>query len=313
MPNKIKIDLFSKLLRELESEMGTRDVAELVLKALMISIKNLDANDVDDFCDQFNNLGAIISQTEPKFGILNYHFANLGLEFKKDLACKKCSAKHWKKFALKRLNLILKEARKSKSDILHNSDKLKVNGKTILIHDHSHTVQDILVHYKKAGHKFNVVIAEQDFDKSHSNIEKLHAARIPFKVVPSYMISHIHDDIDMVFFGALTLKDTMHFVMDPGSHGIISEFHLEKTPVYMFIETAKFSLWKSKKKGEIFMRKHVRKHHSKPIEYDKIKYSHDRVPVNLFTNVISDLGIFDAAGIEKVFKEKYEKYKLVNV
>ena len=69
-----KIDLFSQLLRELEAEIGTRDVNDLTLRALEKSIQYLKAKDSEDFCKQFENLLNIISQTEPKFGILIYNF-----------------------------------------------------------------------------------------------------------------------------------------------------------------------------------------------------------------------------------------------
>jgi len=308
---KEKIELFSLLLRKMEAEIGTRDVADLVLRALVKSIKDLKIKDASDFCKQFCKLKDVLSQTEPKFGILNYHFASLTLEFHKTIAGEKFNEKKWKHIVLKMVNKILKEARKHKVDILHYAEKLDVEGKTILIHDHSHTVQDVLRHLKRKGRRFRVVIAEQDFEKSHSNIEAMHKARIPFQVVPSYMLSHVHEQIDMLFFGALTMKDTMDFVMDPGTHGIISEFHIADVPSFMFIDTTKFSLWKSKKRGEVFMRKHSKRHHNKPIQYEKVKYSHDRVPVKLFKKIISNEGCFDEKGIKKLFLKKYDTYQKV--
>jgi len=306
-----KIDLFSKLLRKLESEIGTRDVADLILRALIKSIEDFSIENADEFCNQFCRLKEILSQTEPKFGILNYYFASLTLEFQKTFASGKFNDSRWKHVALKKVKQILKESKHHKTDILRYAEKLNVEGKTILIHDHSHTVQDVLLHLKKMGQNFKVVIAEQDFEKTHGNIEAMHNAKIPFQVVPSYMLSHIHEQIDMLFFGALTLKDTMDFVMDPGTHGTISEFHIAGVPIYMFIDTTKFSLWKSKKRGEIFMRKHSQKHHSRPIEYERIKYSHDRVPVKLFKKIITNEGIFDQEGIEKLFRKQYENYQKV--
>jgi len=303
-----KIDLFSQLLRELEAEIGTRDVADMMLRALMDSVESLKCEKLHDFCLEFEKLVEVISNTEPKFGILNYHLANLAKEIK----CKDCndgiSELKWKKMVVEKIREILNDARKQKFKLVEHSNKLKVEGKTILIHDHSHTVQDILLHYRKIGMHFKVVIAEQDFEKSHGNIEKMHGAGIPFQVVPSYMLSHVHEQIDMLFFGALTLKDSMDFVMDPGTHSIISEFHVSKKPIYMFINITKFSLWKSKKRGDIFIHKHVKCHHSKAIEYERIKYSHDRVPAELFEKIITNEGIFSPKGIKELFNKKLKEY-----
>ena len=304
-----KIDLFSQLLRELEAEIGTRDVNDLTLRALEKSIKNLKVQNVEEFCTQFQSLIDVISQTEPKFGILIYNFTNLNQYFEKKLCSKNFNEKKWKKIALTAIKNSLKKSLKQQATLIKNSKKLNLEGKTILIHDHSHTVQDVIIHNKKLGKNFKVIIAEQDYDKTHGNIERLHNAGISFQVVPSYMLSHIHKNVDILFFGALTLKDSMHFVMDPGTHSIISEFHVENIPAYMFIETGKFSLWKSKKRSEIFIHKHQRKHHSKPIEYERIKYSHDRVPVKLFKKIITDEGVLNPAQLKLLFEKRYKDSK----
>lgn len=307
-----KIDIFSRLLRQIEAEIGTSDASKMILVSLVETIKTYKCTEADSFCSQFEDLVHILSNTEPKFGVLNYHFAIMLRRFKTevcgDLCHKKVSEKKWKGVVLGYIEAILKEARDNKKNLILNAEKLDVEGKTILIHDHSHTVQDVLVHYKKMGKHFNVVIAEQDFDKTHSNIEKMDAAKINFQVVPAYMLSHIHKQIDMLFFGGLTLKNTMHLVMDPGTHSTISEFNVEHVPIYMFIDTAKFSLWKSKPRGEIFIHKHTRTHVSKPIEYARIKYSHDRVPANLFSKIITNEGIFDPKGLKELYQKKFKEY-----
>lgn len=303
-----KIDIFSKLLRELETELGTHDVAKLVLQSLIESVKGFKGKDVDDFCEQFARLEEIISSTEPKFGILNYHFLNLRELFDHEIKSKTFDVKKWKHLVIKSIEKILKKSNQEKEDLIGFADRLNIEGKTILIHDHSHTVQDVLAHYKNQGKNFKVVIAEQDFEKTHSNIERMHAAGIPFEVVPAYMLSHVHEQIDMLFFGALTLKDTMNFVMDPGTHSIISEFNVVHVPVYMFIGTSKFSLWKSKKRSEIFIHRHTRKHHAQDIEYERIKYSHDRVPAELFAKIVTNKGIFTPTKLEVFFDEMMTKF-----
>ncbi|MBU1151921.1 hypothetical protein KJ632_03800 [Patescibacteria group bacterium] len=305
---KAQIELYSNLLRELEMDIGTRDLTELFLEALALSIKNLKVNSPEAFLEQFRGLYEVVSNTEPKFGILNYQFARLA-NYSQDVVCKdkKC-VKKWKHMVIKRLEQMIREERDKKVNIVKNAEKIEVDGKTILIHDHSHTVQDALVHYKNMGKKFKVIIAEQNFNKTHDNIERMHDAGIPFQVIPSYMLSHVHDQIDMVFFGAVTLKSTMNFVMSPGTHGIISEFHVIDVPVYMFIDTAKFSLWKSKKKVGVFMHKHERTHYNKPITYERIKYSHDRVPHKLFKKIVTNEGVFTPVALKKLFDEKMKKY-----
>jgi translation initiation factor 2B subunit (eIF-2B alpha/beta/delta family) len=300
---------FSQLFRELEVETGAMDMAILVFNALSQSVNSFKAKNAEEFCSQFETLVKSVSSTEPKFGILNYNFTNLLKEFKKRISTKRFSRKKWQAYAIREIEKVTKNIKSHERDLVIFSENIDVEGKTILIHDHSHTVQDVLAHFKYLKKQFKVIIAEQDFDKTHSNIERMHSAGIPFQVVPAYMLSHIHDRVDMAFFGAVTLKDTMDFVMDPGTYGIISEMHLNKIPIYMFIDINKFSLWESRERSGIFIYKHKRKHHFKPIEYDRIKYSHDRVPSKLFHHIVTNRGFFTPAEVKKLFQKRFKEVR----
>lgn len=300
-----KTELLSDLLRELEADVGTSELCELVLHSLKDAVRALKVKDNTDFRKQFKELAQDISQTKPKFGILNYYMHVLMYE----CLCIKEESPNCKMKIIRKINNIASTTKENREKIISLGETLDIDGKTILIHDHSHTVHNLLKAYTCKKRKFRVVLAEQDYQKTHQNIEVLHEAKIPFQVVPDYMLSHIHENIDMVFFGALTLKDTMDFVMDPGAYGVISQFHTMKIPVYLFIDTTKFSLWESEKKHEIFFHKHKRTHHAKPIEYDRIKYSHDRVPAQLFHRIVTNEGIFTPEEIKKLFQQKLKEYK----
>lgn len=303
-----KTELFSNLMRELEVDVGTRDLTELILRSLIDAIRGFKGSKFNNFCKQYHEFAEMVTNTEPKFGIFRYYFGYLEKEISGGI-CSITDDKKWKKHAIRKIEEVLKTGRKLKRNLIKYSDELKIDGKTILIHDHSHTVQDVLVHYKSRNKKFKVIIAEQDYEKTHDNIERLHKAGINFTVVPAYMLSHVHDQIDMVFFGALTLKDTMDFVLNPGALSLITEFHSEKIPVYMFLGIDKFSLWKSKRRSEIFIHKHKRQHAHKPIEYDRIKYSHDRVPSKFFKKIVTNEGVLTPAKLKKVYKEKFKNLK----
>lgn len=300
---KSENEIFSQLMRDLEVELGTRDLTEMVMLSLIDAITAFKSSKLNGFCKQYDEFVEMVCNTEPKFGIFRYYFRRLRDEIFGGVCSTKMDEK-WKKKAINKIKKVMKEARHERSKIMKYSEKINVNKKTILIHDHSHTVQDVLVYLKGKGKDFKVIIAEQDYEKTHDNIERLHSAQIPFMVVPAYMLSHVHKDIDMVFFGALTLKDTMYFVMNPGALSIITEFHLEDIPVYMFMGTDKFSLWKSKLRSEIFIHKHTREHLTKPIVYERTKYSHDRVPADLFHKIVTNEGIMKPKELEKLFLER---------
>jgi len=101
----------------------------------------------------------------------------------------------------------------------------------------------------------------------------------------------------------------MNFVMDTGTDSLISQFHLKGVPIYVFLSTSKFSLWKSEKRTETEVYKHVhrRKHHLKSLDFERIKFSHDRVALKLIDKVITEEGIHTPAQIEKIYNKKLEK------
>lgn len=298
--------LLSELLRDIEVDAGTSDMALLVFDALKDAIQTLKVEDNETFYDEFKQLVEVVSRTEPKYAILNYYVSQLLSEF---CALKEEDGVDYKQWAIDHVSRIHDEMQLRTEAILEHSDKIRFEGKTILLHDHSHTVHKVLQYQKKKGKKFKVIVAEQEHEKTHENIEVLHAAKIPFQVVPDYMISHIHKNVDMVFFGGLTVKDTMDVVMDPGAYAVISQFKAMNIPTYLFIKATKFSFWKSKPRGEIYFHKHKRKHSSKPILYDRLKYSHDRVPAQLFHRIITNDGVLTASKLEELFQKKMEEYK----
>ncbi len=305
---KTRIELLSNLFREIESDVGSGEVSCITLRSLINSIKVFEVSDTKEFYNQFKDLVYATCNTEPKFGCLNYYYRALLKELKDFFLLESSSTKNCKNFILEKIEELIIKYKEENALILKNAEKIDVEGKTILIHDQSNTVHQVLAHLKKLGKNFNVIISEQDYNKTHDNIEKIHNLKIPFQVIPSYMLNLAHNNIDIVFFGALTLKNTMDFVMSPGAYGIISEFNIVNIPIYVFLNTIKFSLWESKKKGEVFLHKHSRLHHSKPISYERLKCSHDRVPSKLFHRIITNEGVFTSQKLEDLYNTKMKNY-----
>jgi len=298
-------DRCSKLLLELETERGATDLATMVFNTMSHAITDLQVDSAEKMKEELEKLYQLLSHTKPRFGIINYYLNQLKATWQKDSA----DLETLRKKMSKTLQKIQAEIEESKTEVLNHLDSIPVTGKTILIYDHSHTVHKILKHLSHHQRKkFNVIIAEQDYQKTHENIEVLHALKIPFRVVPDYMLCHIHEEIDVVFFGATTLKDTMHFVMDPGSYGLVSQFNSFDISCYLFCCTSKFSLWKSKERDELSFKQDRRAHPHKPIEYERLKYSHDRVAAEKFTAIVTDEGVFSPKEIEGVFLEKLKEF-----
>ncbi|MDP2625093.1 MAG: hypothetical protein Q8P27_02800 [Candidatus Peregrinibacteria bacterium] len=300
----------SELLRSIEVDMGSTNMGFIVMESFELAVQDLRGRNLHEFFQQLFHLTQFINNTDPKFAILIDIFHDiLKLAYEEDILHKQANFPLKKQKFLKRLGELIHEKREEERRIVENAmKKINVHGKGILLHDNSRTVHRVLNGFHKAGQKFTIIVAEQDPDKSGPIIEALHKKKYPFRVVPSYMVSHLADCIDMVFIGGLTLKSTMDFVMDPGTHALVSQFHLIKRPIYAFMATSKFSMWNSKKRTEVYSHVHQRRHHCKPIDFERVKFSHDRIPVKLFKRVITEQGWFTPKEMEKVYNEKLKAY-----
>ena len=298
----------SELFREIEVDIGATNLSLLVLESFADAVRGLKGQNHHGFYEALIGLTEFIKNTEPKFAIIIdsfYEILKLAHDeemhhLNEDFPLKK------KKF-LKRLKDLIKAERAEEKALVKHALEIDVEGKEILIHDNSRTIHRVLNALKRAGKHFRVIVAEQDPDKTGPIIEALHKKRIPFRVVPAYMITHVNAHIDMVFLSGLTLKSTMNFVMDPGTNGLVSQFHLMKKPVYLFMVTSKFSMWKAKKKIGVYSHVHRRRHHCKPIDFERIKFSHDRVSAKLMKKIVTEQGVFTPKQIETIFNKKLQK------
>lgn len=304
--------ILSDLFRKTEADLGTHEFCILVLEALKNALLQYCIKADHDFVQQFMKIFDLVKGTSPRYAILIDSFYRF-LEYY-EIEGKNQSTEELIK-EIERIKISYKLETKKLIDIAQSID---IEGKNILIHDHSHSVQRTLEFFAQKHKKFQIIIAEQDMEKTEDNIVFFHKLGVPYKVVPSYMLSHIDETIDMVFAGGVTFQADHQFVMDPGSKSIISHFFLEKKPVYVFLTTSKFSLWPiAGRQSTIYSKQHRRKHHIlQEIEFERLKFSHDRVPLNLISHVVTEKGIYEPKELVEMFDdmfkkraEKQEKYK----
>lgn len=294
--------VLSDLFRSIESDLGTHSFCILVLGALKNALKQYKITSKGEFDQQLLEIFKLLHNTKPRYAILLDSFYKI-LEIE-DKA-KTSSVKN----LLIEIEQIGKFYETEKKQMIKVGETIDVQNKNILIHDHSHSVHGVLQALKNKGKNFSVVIAEQDIEKTADNIAFLHKSNIPYKVIPAHMLSHIDDTIDIVFCGAVTFQENLHFVMDPGSKAIISNFHFENKPIYIFITTSKLTLWPLEEKShEVYAKPQRRAHHlMKEIEFERLKFSHDRVSIDLFDKIVTEKDIFKPADFVSLFKKRFEE------
>lgn len=298
----------SNIFRTIEEERGSIKLSEFVMETLEVTLDSVKITNVDDLYRQFYDLFREVRNTQPRISLVIYYFFDLWQELQREKANIK-NIDDFKKVITRTTKRIQNDSDKDFKTIVKNGAELVENNDVILVHSHSLTVKEVLATAAKNGKKFKVIVAEQEADKTIVTVEFFSKAKIPFTVVPEYMLSHIAENVTKVFFGATTLDQEQQFICDAGSYSVLAEFHAEQIPNYMFLSTKKFSLWQTSKKHEAFKttQNKIYSSNKKVLNYERIKFSHDRVPAELFDYVVTELGKMTPEQIRDLYFERYEK------
>lgn len=296
----------SKLFLDIESEVGITGMDDIALTALCRAIHDFQENGEDDFFQQFYDLFETVKNTQPRIAIIIDHFFHLW-----NILCAAKEEKHpeghlfWERKIIQGIREFRKGIREEKKKMIKTGSNQVHNNDVILIHSISSSVMGSLSRAKKKGKKFKVIIAEQEIEKTQKMIELLTKNRIHFQVVPEYMLSHVEAEVTKVFLGAVTLNSNLHVVGDAGMNAIVSEFHLREKPIYLFMLTRKFSLWESRESHHRYKVTHTMTHGYRPISFERIKFSHDRVPLNLFNFIITERGKMDNESVSDLYNKNF--------
>lgn len=299
----------SELFLDIENVVGTSKLNDFVLKALRRSIHDFREKGEDDFFQQFYELLEIVKNSEPRIALV---IDSLYEVWQTLLAAKAKEHPEGHTYWERQVMNSIKKLRGVSRDEHQKMSRAGVSqvrkGDVILIHSVSRSVLDTIFQAKKLGKDFRVIVAEQETEKTQYLIEVLSNHNIHFQVVPEYMLSHIEKDITKVFLGGVTINNQMNVVGDAGSNAIVSEFHLRKSPIYLFISTRKFSLWKSRESHHTYKVKSIRAvANCRPITFERIKFSHDRVPLEFYDFIVTELGVLTPKEAKKLYDEKYEE------
>lgn len=298
----------SNIFRVIEEEKGSIKLAEFVMETLEVTLDSVKITNINDLYQQFYDLFKEVKNTQPRISLVIYYFYDLWEELQREKSNIK-DVDDFRKVIISTTKRIKNDSDNDFKAIVRNGAELVENDDVVLVHSHSLTVKEVLATAAKNGKRFKVIIAEQETDKTIVMVEFFTKAKISFTVVPEYMLSHIAENVTKVFFGATTLDQEQQFVCDAGSYSVLAEFHAEHIPNYMFLSTKKFSLWPTSKKHETFKttQNKVYASNKKVLNYERIKFSHDRVPADLFNYIITESGKMTPAQIKDLYFERYEK------
>lgn len=297
---------FNDLLIGMEHDHGTRDTCVHFLLCLKDALRHTTFRNAEDARHQFETFYDIFTHMKPRMAIIQNYLDDI-LEHMSEL--------HETDLE-QTIGSIIAQIEESEADNEERNMRLKKeavrniqNNSRILVHNHSHTVLDVLDMASKTHKHFDVIVAEQEASRTLDVVKFLQEHGIPFVVVPEYMLSCLEVDISCMLIGAVTLKNDMHFVVDAGTKAVASEMKLANIPVYLMLTTNKFSYWKTK--PALQTQKTVKSiaHPHADFSFDRIKFSHDRLPLSLVDKVITEEGIYTPDQLKEDYAKKFQEYQ----
>lgn len=286
-------DVIFKLMREHEYVIGSNKLTILAIDSLIESIKSLNCNSLEETRKQLKGLFAIIRETEPKVIPLIHLLESLeaDIDLGKNKTVKMLKGKCLKVLKEKRIFFMDKMVKTAEHGVKSIEDK-----DVIILHSVSSVVLNILIRAKKKGINFEVLVLEQDSIKTTQIVKVMQEHKIKFSVIPEFNLSHVVEKATKLFIGAIAVTKNMKSVTAIGTANVVSLAHINDLPVYLFVNSLKFSN-EGCNKQRIYRKKRTRGEH---VKYDADVYSHDLVDLSLIENIITEDG--------KVAKKKIKEY-----
>ena len=280
--SNIEQHTIDKLFRDLSRVYSTSATSMIGLDSVKAAIEELVCND-SDLATEIRKLSDAIKNTQPRMFPLD----NLMLILDKEIA----SLTDGKLLTRESINKILKTLRiRLESDLsalVENGLKWIQNGDFIVIHSIEENIEHLIPEAKKKGINFKILVLKQDIITTGKILSIINENQINFEVIPEYDLVHYFDKITKLFIGTQALTNDNYLICDPGTSNIVSECHIHKIPIYLFLKTLKFSHYPVVEQN---IRKNTYKDEYDGIEYNFSIHSNDIIKLNLINHIITEKG-----------------------
>ena len=175
----------------------------------------------------------------------------------------------------------------------------------IIVHSVNEPVQRIIPAAKRAGKEFQVLVLRQDPKKTAQIMRYLNAEKIVYTVTPEYGLSHSAPLADKLFLGGVAMTGDHKVVCAAGTSNIVAIARAYELPIYLFINSLKFSHLPSAEHN-INEKERVIRHED--FDCTEISYSHDLVDLSAIDHIFTENGEIG----DKQFRQ-YQHLSTVNI
>ena len=283
-----------KLFRDLIRVYSTSATSMIGLDAIKMAITEL-ACDEAGLADEINKLSDSIKKTQPRMFPLDNLMLILDREVQSLLNANQLTKKSI-------INLIDDFKLRLDSDLdslIQKSLEWIEDGDFIVIHSIEENIENLIPEASQRGKKFKILVLKQDIITTGKILKILRENNIDFEVIPEYDLVHYFGEITKLFIGTQALTNDNYIVCDSGTSNIVSECHIHKVPICLFLKSLKFSHYPVSDQN---IRKNSYKDEYDGVEYNYSIHSNDVIKLDLIDHIITEKGevsINDISSIQK--------------
>jgi len=274
-----------KLFRDMADVLGTSRMTQIALESFIQAIRALKCPR-EAILPLFNELSECIKKSRPRIVPL----IHLLEEFEDEMRFTRSDVdlEAIRSDAVETLQEKLDVFRERVLRLTEVGAQYVQDGDVILVHSASGVVIKILLNAKeKLQRNFKTVVLKQDFAKTRQLIQAIAQAGIPHEVVPEYDLIHHLQQATKLFIGAVAVTPDLNVVASAGTANIVSLCHLSNIPVYLFVNSLKFS-------HQSTQEQHIHRKEEKEtrdgLSYNLTTFSHSLVALQHIDHVITGKG-----------------------
>ena len=271
-----------KLFRDLIRVYSTSATSMIGLDAIKMAITEL-ACDEAGLADKINKLSDSIKKTQPRMFPLDNLMLILDREVQSLLNANQLTKKSI-------INLIDDFKLRLDSDLdslIQKSLEWIEDGDFIVIHSIEENIENLIPEASQRGKNFKILVLKQDIITTGKILKILMENNIDFEVIPEYDLVHYFGEITKLFIGTQALTNDNYIVCDSGTSNIVSECHIHKVPICLFLKSLKFSHYPASDQN---IRKNSYKDEYDGVEYNYSIHSNDVIKLDLIDHIITEKG-----------------------
>ena len=271
-----------KLFRDLIRVYSTSATSMIGLDSIKMAITELVCEE-GRLADEINKLSDSIKNTQPRMFPLD----NLMLMLDGEVQSLSDTNQLKKKTIIKLIDDFKLRLDSDLDELTQKSLEWIDDGDFIVIHSIEETIENLIPEAKLKGKDFKILVLKQDIITTGKILKILGENNIEFEVIPEYDLVHYFGEITKLFIGTQSLTNDNHIVCDPGTSNIVSECHIHKIPICLFLKTLKFSHHPASDQN---IHKNSYKDEHDGVKYKYSIHSNDIIKLNLIDHIITEKG-----------------------